>query len=419
MKKIVAMIPLFSAFLLYGQGDNAIVLGRYDTLYSKVLKEERKIWVSLPEADEDDVFGNQRLPVTYVLDGDLSVAGMVRQMEGGSGNLGFPKMIVVGIMNTDRTRDLTPTHSDGAPLQDSMSMLSSGGGANFTRFIETELIPYIDSVYPTAPYRVLMGHSFGGLFVINMLVHKTRLFNAYVATEPSMWWDRGRLLKEAELVFREGRFENRSLFLGIAHTQPSAMDTAAARRDTTLGTVHLRSILALEGELRGDAGTRGLGGDALKGRTKNGLAVGCKYYPDYDHGSSALPGQYDGLRWSFRFYNLDFPFRTFFQPLSQDDTVLTAHYQLLSQRMGYTVLPPAGFVSTLAHILMQSGQWDRALKYFTMNRNNHPQSYKVYEELGDFYAKKGDKGEAVAQYGRALAIKEIPGLREKIKKLGK
>jgi hypothetical protein len=87
--------------------------------------------------------------------------------------------------------------------------------------------------------------------------------------------------------------------------------------------------------------------------------------------------------------------------------------------MGYTVLPPAGFVSTLAHILMQSGQWDRALKLFTMNRDNHPQSYKVYEELGDYYVRTGDKGEAVAQYGRALAIKESTGVREKIKKSGK
>jgi predicted alpha/beta superfamily hydrolase len=390
MKKFFFMVPLFAALVVYGQEDNTIILGRYDTLYSRVLKEKRRIWVSVPEASEDDVFGNQRLPVVYVLDGDLRVASMVRQMEGGGGNLSFPKMIVVGIMNTDRTRDLTPTHSNGAPLQDSMSVRSSGGGGNFTRFIETELIPYIDSAYPTAPYRMLMGHSFGGLFVINTLVHKPRLFNAYVATEPSMWWDKGRLLRETGEAMRKDSFDNISLFLGIAHTQPAGMDTAAARRDSTVATVHIRSILALEDELRG---------------AKNRLAVGYKYYPDYDHGSSSLPSGYDALRWSFGFYNLNFPFRTFFQPLSQDDTVLTAHYRWLSGRMGYTVLPPAGFVSTLAHILAGSKQWDRALRLLMMNRDNHPGSYKVYEELGDVYAKKGDKELAVAQYRKALAIK--------------
>jgi len=403
MKKIFFMIPIFAAFAVYGQGDNTMILGRYDTLYSRVLKEKRRIWVSMPEASEEDAFGNQRLPVIYVLDANLPVASMVRQMEGGGGNVRFPKMIVVGIMNTDRTRDLTPTHSNGAPLQDSMAFRSSGGGGNFTRFIETELIPYIDSAYPTAPYRMLMGHSLGGLFVINTLVHKPRLFNAYVAIEPSMWWDQGRLLREAGEALLTDSFDNISLFLGIAHTQPAGMDTAAARRDSTVATVHLRSILALE--------------DALRG-AKNHLAVGYKYYPDYDHGSSSLPAQYDALRWSFRFYNLDFPFGTFFQPLSQDDTVLTAHYRGLSDRMGYTVLPPAGFASTLAHILADSKQWDRALRLLMMNRDNHPGSYKVYEELGDIYVKKGDKGQAAAQYRKALGIKDFPELREKVRKLG-
>src|ERR1700743_2239601 len=128
MKKIFFMIPLIAALAVYGQGDNAIILGRYDTLYSRVLKEKRRIWVSMPEASEDDVYGNQRLPVIYVLDANLPVAGMVRQMEGGGGNVSFPKAIVVGILNTDRTRDLTPTHSNGAPLQDSMAVRSSGGG---------------------------------------------------------------------------------------------------------------------------------------------------------------------------------------------------------------------------------------------------------------------------------------------------
>ena len=47
----------------------------------------------------------------------------------------------------------------------------SGGGANFMSFIEQELIPYINSKYSILPYRMLIGHSFGELTVLNMLVH--------------------------------------------------------------------------------------------------------------------------------------------------------------------------------------------------------------------------------------------------------
>ena len=53
----------------------------------------------------------------------------------------------------------------------------SGGAETFTKFIEEELIPYIDSKYPTMPYRTLIGHSYAGLFTINMLLNHKHLFS--------------------------------------------------------------------------------------------------------------------------------------------------------------------------------------------------------------------------------------------------
>ena len=70
-------------------------------------------------------------------------------------------MIVVGIPNTNRGRDLTPTEVDIDFFTGDSIQYVSGGGNIFLDFIEKELIPYIDETYPTTPYRTFVGHSFG------------------------------------------------------------------------------------------------------------------------------------------------------------------------------------------------------------------------------------------------------------------
>ena len=66
-----------------------------------------------------------------------------------------PRMVVVGIPNTDRTRDLTPTHVD-VMFGDSAFARTSGGGAKFMDFVEKELIPYVESKYPVTGYRTFV-----------------------------------------------------------------------------------------------------------------------------------------------------------------------------------------------------------------------------------------------------------------------
>ena len=144
----------------------------------------------------------QRFPVLYLLDGDAhfnSVVGMIQQLSQVNGNTIVPEMIVVAIPNTDRTRDLTPTHVESdPPMMDSAGSKTSGGGENFAAFLQKELIPHVDSSYLTQPFRVLIGHSFGGLTVMNILTNHSKMFNAYIAIDPSMWYDKERFLKTTQ-----------------------------------------------------------------------------------------------------------------------------------------------------------------------------------------------------------------------------
>ena len=184
-------------------------------IYSQLLNEERKVYVHCPKVDSTD--RNKRFPVLYVLDGDNHFELMAQYVDYLSRPdvLAMPRLIVIGIPNTKRTRDLTPTNSllnyENKP--DSSSYQGSGGNEKFLQFMATELMPMIEKRYQTAPYKILAGHSFGGLASLNCLLTHPDLFDAYVAVSPSLWWDKEYMLKLTAEKLEDGLALQKTVFL--------------------------------------------------------------------------------------------------------------------------------------------------------------------------------------------------------------
>jgi predicted alpha/beta superfamily hydrolase len=263
-----------------------IQICKKDNLFSKILNEKREIWVYLPKCEDNQNDTKQQYPVVYLLDAEgrfRSFMDTIQQVDKPNGNKLFPDMIVVGIPNTKRSRDLTPTHSiyDVKGKKERAFKLS-GGGEKFISFIENELMPHVDSTYPTTANRILAGHSLGGLTVINTLINHTALFNGYIASDPSMWWDGKKILNDAREVLKQQRFNGKSLYLGIANTMPAGMSIVQARDDTSAKTNHIRSVLELA--------------DVVESKQGNGLNFGYKYYNGDNHSSVPKITGYDGLR---------------------------------------------------------------------------------------------------------------------------
>src|ERR1700743_1218195 len=388
--------------------NNLVVIGKIDSVNSKILKEKRKVWIYLPTGY--DPAAQTRYPVVYLLDGDghfASVAGMIQQLSEVNGNTVVPQMIVVGILNTDRTHDLTPTNNMLDPTGKRQEVFkTSGGGENFVAFIAKELMPHIDSAYHTAPFKLLIGHSFGGLTAMNIVINHTEMFNSYLVIDPSMWWDGRKLLNQARDEFKQKKFEGKSLFLGIANTMQEGMDTLQVQRDTAGVNAHIRSILALKGILQQNTG--------------NGLRWSYKYYDDDSHGSVPLITEYDGLRFLFSFYDFPKGFQTkIFDKNAKIDleAVLTDHYASISKYMGYNVLPPEDFLNQIGYFLLQSGMPDRAYAAFDMNIKSYPHSFNVYDSMGDYYDAQKNKAKAIEFYTKSLKVKETPDTRKKLDKL--
>ena len=408
MKHLLSLLLVLSFCRgLFAQTDNKIVIGTIDSINSTILHEQRKIWIHVPESYNEGIYASQRYPVVYLLDGDahfFSVVGMIHQLSTVNGNTVVPEMIVVGIPNTDRTRDLTPTHIDAAPpFLDSAASKTSGGGERFMSFIEKELMPHIDSLYPTEPYKILIGHSFGGLTVMNTLINHPDLFNAYIAIDPSMWWDQEKLLKQSKSVLAKHDYKGKALFLAIANTMSPGMDTTTVKKDTSGVTAHIRSILELN--------------KYLKYYNKDGLTYKSKYYKDHNHGAVPLIAEYDALHFIFSYYSLQLSFDDFMNMNASTVEKIKKHYGNISAHFGFKVPVPESFTNQLAYQELGMKRDAPAKALFEMNIENYPQSFNAFDSMGDFYAATGDKTKAIENYKKALSLKEFPETRKKLQDL--
>ena len=382
-----------------------IVIGQMDSLRSEILDETRNIWVHVPDEATGAIYGKSSYPVLYLLDGP----GHFHAVTGLLHNLGqngiVPKMVVVAIPNTDRTRDLTPSHVDEM-FGDSSFVVTSGGGDKFLEFMEKELIPYVEEKYPVTGYRTFVGHSFGGLTAMHALFSKAHLFNNYVAIDPSMWWDDWLLVNKADAVLEGSSLEGKALFMGVANTMEEGMNLERVKGDTARSSNHIRSILSLI--------------EKLEEKQDSPLEFSWKYYDDDDHGSVPLITEYDALRFLFPWYRLKGLDR-FFEEDAEDDPkelleALDDHYGLVSKHFGYTVLPQESQVNTLAYNLMNMKP-AMARAMFELNIKNYPESANVYDSMGDFYLDQSDTLQAMEQFRKALELGVNPFTREKLDQL--
>jgi len=115
---------------------STIDFGHKAVLHSAILRGDRTLQISVPSE-----YYLQRTvhPVLYLLDGDETFLELSGLVENRSLSGQIPSMIVVAINNTDRNRDMTPTHStkwtDGKVTD---MFRSSGGGDQFIAFLRSE-----------------------------------------------------------------------------------------------------------------------------------------------------------------------------------------------------------------------------------------------------------------------------------------
>lgn len=321
---------------------------------SSVLGEERTILVRVPAAYRQ---GDARFPVMYMLDAhppqNSMMVGLIEQ-QAWSGIM--PEMILVGIQNVVRTRDMTPTASERSP--------GSGGADKFLDFLQREVIPLVEKNYRTQPYKVFAGHSLGGLLTVYTAVSRPDMFNAYIAASPVLHWDKNYVIELARVKFKNGGELKKTLYIAIGD-EPTYTD----------GFNSFRNL--------------------LKESAPKGLAYEFQQFPNDNHGSVVLPAYYAGIRKIFAGW----------QPNEMRSLAeLESHYRKLSERFGYNILVPEDLMNRAGYELLNAGRSAEAIEVLKKNVANYPRSSNVYDSLGEAYEKSGDKRSARESYQKAYDL---------------
>ncbi len=204
---------LFLLVALYTQGQ-PLTFGERKQIHSRILSEDREYMIYVPPLNVGEKPG-----LMVILDADInfSLAVAMQQFMTRGRVPMTNKNVIIGIINTNRTRDLTPSHvenKEGA-VQRGGDYSQSGGAPSFMRFVTEELIPTATKGMQLSGLRTLVGHSFGGLACLFTALRNPQLFDSYVAVDPSVWWDRGLLIRMAEETTAES-LESRRLYIGYS-----------------------------------------------------------------------------------------------------------------------------------------------------------------------------------------------------------
>jgi predicted alpha/beta superfamily hydrolase len=299
-------------------------------------------------------------------------------------NARIPDLIVVAIPNTrDRTHDLSPAGDTTATFavsgRDTIAQRfpTAGGAAKMRAFLTEELAPWVEARYRTAPYRILVGHSLGGLFTVDALTYAPKSFNAYVAISPSLWWDHGRYVKRVEADLARTSLDGRALYM-----------TTGAREPQDVMIDPARALAAW-----------------LDARHLAGFHSWYHVMPTETHNSNPLRTEYDALEQIFSGWEPPDSVTEAAQ-IRGDIGPLVAHRAMLAKRFGFPISLTPDEVNQLAYGQLQQKKIDGALRLFRYNTEHTPDYANGWDSLADGLEASGDAAGAIRSEEKAVQLGE-------------
>jgi uncharacterized protein len=316
-------------------------------------------------------------PIVILLDGSDHFAHVSAAIDFLSDAGRIPEMILVGVNNVNRAANLRPplTHPTAGTPNDP----DTPNADRFLRFISEELIPQIDRTYRSRPYRVLMGHSLGGLFVIYSLLQKPEVFNGYIAISPILAWDNGALINATPPFLAGHNTLRADLFLSLAN-EPGELQATLWRFSALLAEKTPAGIPGLRWRLN--------------------------QYPEDSHGSVSLRAMEEGLRSVFDGWYLNDTDALALYDLGGLAAV-QKHYAGVSERMGYAIPVPAEVFTSVAFGLYRQKRIAEERPVLEQAIATYPNDALLYFVLGQWYVGTGDRARGLEYFAKSLQASPI------------
>ena len=352
-----------------------------ETFKSAKLNEDRTIFVATPANYNTSKVS---YPVLVLLDADdqPQFNAAVANVAFLASRVAIPDMIIVGIPNgKDRTHDMTPAATGST----AKTFPTAGGASAFADFIIDEVLPKIRAKYRTLPSTVLAGHSFGGLFALDVAAARPNAFSGIVAMSPSLWWNDSTPARDYATAIARGSTTTRIFATSGGLEPPIAITTK-------------RFVARL---------------DSIKPPT---LAFGSQYYPENTHGLTPEPSLIDGLRFVYAPVSLARSPMQQLGPNSDSATIVKAvteteeMYVRGARSLGLPDRFPESQMNQWGYGVLQFFKMPKlAVWIFRKNVAAYPDSPNVYDSLGDGLLALGDSTGARTQFRAAASVAQRTG----------
>jgi predicted alpha/beta superfamily hydrolase len=367
---VLLLIPLLSVAQQFKS--NPIENGIRIKFNSRIMGEERTIWIRVPASYNEASSSTQTYPVIYVLDGKSAffpVTGVVSFMsEEDHVNYQIPEMIVVGVDTENRFRDLTPNKStkqangeESKTPEQKLMMSGSGGGEKFLNFMKEEVFTYIEKNYRTNPFRIYVGHSLGGLTATYTFLKHPDLFNATISIDPSLWWDGAKYVNEApELLKKMPKDQIRKYYVSV-------IDSSSYGGSLQFHTNAIFNI-----------------GKAMEHVSSKKIQYKVDYIANTDHSSIPLLSWYNGLLFIFEGYH-----KSHFDYMKDPD-LIESHFKEVEAKIGLKMNPSQDIFKILVHYLTSPDRYPdpvKARKVLNMALKYYPASTYFQNKLKALDAK--------------------------------
>ena len=361
---VVGLVCALPSHAAETESREPVSIGYRASIQSDVLGEERKLLIAEPQGYAS---GDLRYPVLYLLDGDANfhhTTGAISNLQRGRR---IPPMFVVAISNVDRQHDFTLPSRDEV---DRSRLPTQGGAPEFLQFLTHELDPWIDDNYRTHPFKILVGHSLGGLFAVNALLDAPTAFDAYIVISPALGWDSQKTVERADAFFRKQKRLDKSLYLGIGGEGGTMLDS----------TRELASVL---GET-----------------AAQDFEWAFRRMPDENHFSVPLPAIYQGLELIFSHWTLGE------NPLDLYDrsgmTGIHNFFRRADERYKIQRGTPASALTNLVGELLARERFDESSQL--LKEEGVPKNPYQLDYLADAYLKAGETRKAVEVLTRLYRV---------------
>lgn len=372
MKKswgFLALVFIISALVSSGQtpcfaqrdGDE-IAIGTYQVVHSRILDEDRLLFIHLPQDYQDTQLA---YPVLYLLYVDVynyfADAASITERLGSTGEI--PPLIIVGVANTDRYRDLLPAKKRDRD--------EGGGAGNFLRFFDEELIPHIDRTLRTKDFRILAGPQAGAVFSLYALITKPELFDAVISENPFMNPDNAEYLYPlAEQFFKNTESLQRFLYITCEKNErPQDLEYA--------------------GRLA----------ELLESDAPEGLRFTMDLREPSGYFITPLPFA-EGLRALFAGHALPENFR------AGGVADIIDYYETVSGGLGFAVDPPSHMLTFQGVNLGRQGKMAEAVGLFEYQLSLYPKSLDALMQLAEIHRRRGELEQARRYYRTFLDIRD-------------